>query len=110
MENPPNKPQYIVAVEETPTTLRKICNQLSRELGSGMCKNVPVEEAFFYPTIKVVPIFKCLCRQLTIQSANISIFPKILVFSYCIDGCLALLKIFKYVTIFVSKPIWNVVH
>lgn len=54
IENPPNKPQYILAVEQTATTLRKICKTLSRELGNGLYKSVPTEEALLYPTIKVL--------------------------------------------------------
>ncbi|CAH0551263.1 unnamed protein product [Brassicogethes aeneus] len=48
MDINPGTPQYILAVEPSPTSLKKILVALSKALGSGRTKNVSQAEAFLY--------------------------------------------------------------
>ncbi|XP_017781619.1 PREDICTED: adenylate kinase 7-like [Nicrophorus vespilloides] len=48
MEILPKKPQYILAVEQTPCKLRQITKALSKAMGSNRIKDVSKEEAFLY--------------------------------------------------------------
>ncbi|XP_031327506.1 adenylate kinase 7-like isoform X2 [Photinus pyralis] len=51
MENAPSKPQYILAVEQMPSTLKQITKAISKTIGSGRTKEVFAEEAFLYKEI-----------------------------------------------------------
>lgn len=47
-ENQPTKLQYILAVEQTPCTLKQIVGSLSKVMGSGRTREIPAEEFFLY--------------------------------------------------------------
>lgn len=53
MEIAPTKPQYILAVEQTPTNFKKFIKTLSKILGDGKVTNVISEEAFLYKNMTV---------------------------------------------------------
>ncbi|XP_044264906.1 adenylate kinase 7-like [Tribolium madens] len=59
MENAPPKPQYILAVEQTPTTLKKFVKTLSKALGDGKVTNVMSEEAFLYKNMTQTIFERC---------------------------------------------------
>ncbi|XP_018322860.1 adenylate kinase 7-like [Agrilus planipennis] len=50
-ENTPSKPQYILAVEQSASTLKQIVGALSKVMGTGRIKEVPQEEAFLIKNI-----------------------------------------------------------
>lgn len=54
-ENVPTKLQYILAVEQTPCSLKQIVTSLSKAMGSGRTKEIPAEEFFLYKdaTVKI---------------------------------------------------------
>ena len=53
MENTPAKPQYILAVEQTPTTLSQFVKTLSKVLSDNKVTNIIAEEAFLYKNMTV---------------------------------------------------------
>jgi hypothetical protein len=53
MERTPSKPQYILAVEQTPTTLKQFIRSLSKALSDNKVTNVIAEEAFLIKNMTV---------------------------------------------------------
>ncbi|XP_045464592.1 adenylate kinase 7-like isoform X2 [Harmonia axyridis] len=60
------KGQYILAVEQTPASLKYIVKYISRTLGSGKIKYVVAEEAYLYPEIDH-NIFDCLTANIVME-------------------------------------------
>lgn len=54
MEASPSKPQYILAVEQTPAKLKQVIKALSKTMGTGKTKNVSAEEALLYNELTVI--------------------------------------------------------
>ncbi|RZB40591.1 adenylate kinase 7, partial [Asbolus verrucosus] len=59
MENTPPKPQYILAVEQTPSTLKQFIRSLSKALSDGKTTNVIAEEAFLYKNMTQTIFERC---------------------------------------------------
>lgn len=56
-ETAPAKPQFILAVEQTPCRLKQVVKALSKAMGSGRTKEVAAEEAFLYSDMTVSMLF-----------------------------------------------------
>lgn len=55
--------QFILAVEQTPCTLKQIVKSLSKTMGSGKTKEVTLEEAFLYSDVTVCLCNNCVLKQ-----------------------------------------------
>ncbi|XP_063919544.1 adenylate kinase 7-like [Zophobas morio] len=60
MENTPAKPQYILAVEQTPTTLSQFVKTLSKVLSDNKVTNIIAEEAFLYKNMTQTIFDRCM--------------------------------------------------